>query len=201
MSLFAFDSQFNLLPQDGTVNYFGPILSPIDSEVFFEQLIKSIAWINDEVVIYGKRIVTDRKIAWYGDNEYHYTYSNTTKRALPWTKTLLQIKHLVEEKSQCSFNSCLLNLYHNGSEGLSWHSDDEKALGKNCTIASLSLGAERKFSFKHKQLDTKISLTLESGSLLLMKDETQHHWLHCLPKTSKVSEPRINLTFRNFKEI
>ena len=153
---------------------------------------------NDEVVIYGKHIVTDRKIAWYGDEPYNYTYSNTTKQAHLWTRELLQLKQVVEESTDTVFNSCLLNLYHNGAEGMSWHSDNEEALGKNAVIASLSLGAQRKFSFKHKQNKKTVSLELEDGSLLLMKGETQQHWQHSLPKTTKVHEPRINLTFRQF---
>lgn len=198
MNLFEFDHQFNLLPQDGVVSYFGPVIDKADADYYFEKLLKNINWKHDEVIIYGKHIITARKAAWYGDKPFRYNYSNTTKEAKPWTKELRVLKDLVETKTQAKFNSCLLNLYHNGAEGMSWHSDDEKALGRNCTIASLSLGSERKFSFKHKRLDLKKSIELESGSLLLMKDETQHHWLHSLPKSKKVKLPRINLTFRNF---
>jgi alkylated DNA repair dioxygenase AlkB len=125
-----------------------------------------------------------------------YTYSNTTKRALPWTKELSDLKQIVEERTKTDFNSCLLNLYQNGEEGIAWHSDDEESLVKNSTIASLSLGAERKFSFKHKQTKETISLVLEHGSLLVMKDVTQTNWLHSLPKSKKITQPRINLTFR-----
>ncbi|MGC1927444.1 MAG: alpha-ketoglutarate-dependent dioxygenase AlkB [Candidatus Nitrosopolaris sp.] len=103
---------------------------------------------------------------------------------------------MVEKLTETKFNSCLLNLYHNGSEGIAWHSDDEKSLEKNSTIASLSLGAERKFSFKHKQTKQTISLVLEHGSLLIMEDATQTYWLHSLPKSKKITGPRINLTFR-----
>ena len=126
-----------------------------------------------------------------------YTYSNTTKQALVWTKELLDLKEIVEKLTETKkFNSCLLNLYQNGSEGIGWHSDDEKSIEKNSTIASLSFGAERKFSFKHKQTKLTISLVLEHGSLLIMKDATQTNWLHSLPKSEKITEPRINLTFR-----
>jgi alkylated DNA repair dioxygenase AlkB len=150
-------------------------------------------------VIYGKHLVTSRKVAWYGDHNFSYTYSGTTKRALLWTKELLDLKKIVERYSGVTFNSCLLNLYHNGSEGMAWHSDDEKALGKNTNIASLSFGAERKFSFKHKRTKESVSLVLESGSLLMMKGSTQSHWMHRLPPTTKVSRPRINLTFRTIR--
>jgi len=144
----------------------------------------------------GKHFITKRMVAWYGDAGYAYTYSNTTKQALPWTADLLQLKAIVEQHSNTRFNSCLLNLYHDGNEGMAWHSDDEKALGKNTIIASLSLGAERKFAFKHKQTKLTTSVVLQSGSLLVMKGSTQTHWLHALPKTTKVIRPRINLTFR-----
>ncbi len=184
MDLFGFDDEFNLLPYDGEVFYYGQTLESELSKQFRLNLLKNIDWKNDEVVIYGKHIVTDRKIAWYGDKPYSYTYSNTTKQALLWTAELLQLKKLVEKHTDTVFNCCLLNLYHNGAEGMTWHSDDEEALGKNAVIASLSLGAKRKFSFKHKRSKETVSLELEEGSLLLMKGTTQHHWLHSLPKTT-----------------
>ncbi len=198
MDLFGYDHKLNILPCDGEVFYFGQVLDSCLSEIFTQKLLQNIAWKNDEVVIYGKHIITDRKIAWYGNEPYSYTYSNTTKQAHLWTAELLKIKQIVEQRTDTVFNSCLLNLYHNGAEGMSWHSDDERSLGKNAVIASLSLGAQRKFSFKHKKSKKTVSLELEDGSLLLMKGETQHHWLHSLPKTTKVIEPRINLTFRQF---
>ncbi|MEI6881572.1 MAG: alpha-ketoglutarate-dependent dioxygenase AlkB, partial [Bacteroidota bacterium] len=163
---------------------------------FMEALINNIEWKNDEVVIYGKRIVTKRKMAWYGDNSFEYKYSNIIRTALPWTKELLEIKTIVETKTAERYNSCLLNLYHNGNEGMGWHSDDEKDLKKDGAIASLSLGADRKFGFKHKLNKQTLYVLLEHGSLLLMKGEVQSHWLHSLPKSSRVLKPRINLTFR-----
>jgi alkylated DNA repair dioxygenase AlkB len=139
-------------------------------------------------------------VAWYGDKSYAYTYSKTTKYALPFTKELLALKQLVEMKTGANFNSCLLNLYHNGNEGMSWHSDAEKDLKKDGAIASLSFGAERKFSFKHKIKKEIVSLQLEHGSLLLMKGTTQTHWLHRLPPSTKVNKPRVNITFRSIKD-
>ena len=200
MDLFGniIDKNLNLLPTDGIVNYYGKIQSNTTADKYFHHLLNDIQWKNDEVVIYGKRIITKRKVSWYGDENYDYTYSNTTKKALKWTNQLIELKSIVEEKSGSKFNSCLLNLYHNGEEGMSWHSDDEKELKENYTIASVSFGAERKFVFKHKQTKDKIELILEHGSLLLMKDETQKHWMHSLPKTKKVLNPRVNLTFRKF---
>jgi alkylated DNA repair dioxygenase AlkB len=196
MELFGNDATANLLPCDGTVNYFGPVLTLADTRKFYETLLREIPWKNDEAVIFGKRIVTARKVAWYGDSNFSYTYSGTTKRALVWTEELAALKSMVEERSAARFNSCLLNLYHDGNEGMAWHSDDEKSLGRNSTIASVSLGAEREFRFKHKRREEKVSVLLESGSLLVMKGTTQTHWLHSIPKSKKIKSPRINLTFR-----
>jgi alkylated DNA repair dioxygenase AlkB len=198
MELFdnQFDKNLNLLPQVGMANYYGKIIPTLEANQYFHLLWHNIAWEHDEVVIFGKRLITKRKVAWYGDLPFAYTYSHTTKQALFWTEELLKLKNLVEFHSKHSYNSCLLNLYHNGDEGMSWHSDDEKMLEKNAAIASLSLGAERKFSFKHKQNNKTISLNLEHGSLLVMKEETQTFWYHSLPKSKKVTQPRINLTFR-----
>lgn len=190
------DPQQNLLPQDGTVNYYGKILTEKEAEDYYQILLKDIAWKNDEAVIFGKTIITKRKVAWYGDGNFEYTYSNSKKHALPWTKELLELKHLAEEKTGEKFNSCLLNLYHDGSEGMAYHSDGEKDLKKNGAIASLSFGAERKFSFKHKTTKEKVEMVLANGSLLVMKDQTQTFWMHRLPPTKKIFSPRINLTFR-----
>jgi alkylated DNA repair dioxygenase AlkB len=200
MDLFKFDNTLNLLPYDGIVNYFGSILEPEVCDRYYNHLFNTIAWKNDEMIVYDKPIITKRKVAWYGDVDYHYTYSRRTKMALPWTQELLELKSIVEAKVGVSFNSCLLNLYHSGDEGVAWHSDDEYTLDAQASIASLSFGAQRKFSLKHKSSKETISLELEAGSLLIMKGETQTHWLHSVPKTSKVSEPRINLTFRVMKQ-
>jgi len=196
MDLLAHDPTANLLPGDGTANYFGPIFSQDEAHAYFEALLMGIRWKNDEAIIFGKHIVTARKVAWYGDANYSYTYSGTTRHALGWTGDLLTLKEIVERLASTQFNSCLLNLYHDGSEGIAWHSDDEKCLKVNSTIASLSLGAERKFCFKHKITQQTVSLLLENGGLLVMKDATQTHWLHSLPKSKNIKTPRINLTFR-----
>jgi alkylated DNA repair dioxygenase AlkB len=186
----------NLLPKDGMVNYYGKVMSMELARHYYESLLDTIAWKNDEAIIFGKHILTKRKVAWYADETFSYTYSNVTKEALIWTKELLELKAICEEKTNEKYNSCLLNLYHSGDEGMAWHSDGEKDLKKNGAIASLSFGAERKFSFKHKQTKENVSLILETGSLLVMKDATQTNWLHRLPPTKSVSKPRINLTFR-----
>ncbi|MCI5072105.1 alpha-ketoglutarate-dependent dioxygenase AlkB [bacterium] len=186
----------NVLPYDGTVHYYGPIFAADEAQHYFDCLMKEVFWQHDQAIIYGKTITTKRKVAWYADQAFTYTYSKTTKTALPWLSVLLEIKSHVEKISQARYNACLLNLYHDGQEGISWHSDAEKELVAKAAIASLSFGAERKFSFKHKTNKEKRSCLLEAGSLLVMKDKTQSHWSHSLPTTKTVLKPRINLTFR-----
>lgn len=191
-----FNDNPNILPYDGETLYYGHVVSINDANCYFDTLLHTIAWQHDEAIIYGKHYITKRKVAWYGNERYNYTYSNTTKQALPWTPELIKLKQLIENITGTQFNSCLLNLYHTGEEGMAWHSDDEKALGRNTVIASLSLGAARKFSFKHKTSGEKKDIILEPGSLLVMQGATQTHWLHRLPPTKTVKNARINLTFR-----
>ncbi|RZM21297.1 MAG: alpha-ketoglutarate-dependent dioxygenase AlkB [Pedobacter sp.] len=188
--------EINQLPYDGTVIYYGQTMPVQEADHYYEALLNNIEWKQDEAVIFGRHILTKRKVAWYGDFEFEYTYSNITKRALSWTKELLELKAIAEKTTGEFYNSCLLNLYHTGDEGMAWHSDGEKDLKKHGAICSMSFGAERKFSFKHKQSKETVSLLLEHGSILVMKGETQTHWLHRLPPTKKILTPRVNLTFR-----
>jgi alkylated DNA repair dioxygenase AlkB len=200
----SLDKSKNLLPKEGTVNYYGKLLADTQANYYLEALLNTVEWRPDEAIIFGKKIITKRKVAWYGEKPFAYTYSNTTKRALPWTPELIHLKEIAEKASGEVFNSCLLNLYHSGDEGMAWHSDGEKDLKKNGAIGSLSFGAERKFMFKHKETKEIIFLQLEHGSLLVMKDSTQTYWLHRLPPTKKVTSPRVNLTFRsivNYQDI
>ena len=194
------DPRHNHLPYDGTVQYYGKVIQEMVADDYFEKLMQNIAWENDQAIILGRQITTKRKVAWYGDQGYEYTYSNVNRYALPWAVELLELRQRVQQLTGEHFNSCLLNLYHTGEEGMAWHSDDETDLKKNGAIASLSFGAERKFAFKHKQSKEKVELYLEHGSLLVMKDTTQSHWLHSLPPTKKVTTARINLTFRTIVE-
>ena len=201
MDLFStsVDENENLLPKDGIVNYYGQMMPQQEADFYLKTLLENIIWKNDEIVIFGKTIITKRKVAWYGDTNFNYTYSKVTKEALIWTPELLALKMLIEEKSGETYNSCLLNLYHNGSEGMGWHSDAEKELKKNAAIASVSFGAERKFIFKHKDSKETVSQILAHGSVLVMKDVTQSHWLHRLPPTTRITTPRVNLTFRTIE--
>ena len=189
-------SSQTIINMDGIAIYTDSLIPTEKSEFFLLQLSKNIQWKNDESVIFGKHYITRRKTAWYGDGPFNYTYSKIKRTALPWTNELLEIKHVVENNESTKFNSCLLNFYHDGDDGMGWHADNEKELKKNSVIASVSLGAERKFSFKHKKNKEKIDLILGNGSLLVMKEQIQTHWIHQLPKSKKIKEPRINLTFR-----
>jgi alkylated DNA repair dioxygenase AlkB len=202
MSLFDDQSELieNILPYDGVTSYYGKVFSEKESNDFFNRLMREIEWKSDQAVIFGKVIETKRKVAWYGDEPFSYTYSGRTKTALPWNETLLRIKEKIETVSGESFNSCLLNLYHDGSEGMAYHSDGEKDLKDNGAISSVSFGAERKFNFKHKTTKELVSLILENGSLLMMKGTTQKFWLHRLPTTTRVIQPRISLTFRTIEK-
>jgi alkylated DNA repair dioxygenase AlkB len=146
--------------------------------------------------MFGKEITTKRKVSFYADDLIAYTYSNKTKKGLAWTPLLIEIKQLVSSYTGSNYNACLLNLYHNGDEGMGWHSDDEKEIVPNSSIASLSFGAERKFAIKHKVSKETQSILLENGSLLEMLGTFQKHWLHSMPKSKKIVAPRINLTFR-----
>ncbi|TDW96975.1 alpha-ketoglutarate-dependent dioxygenase AlkB family protein [Dinghuibacter silviterrae] len=186
----------NLLPYDGEVRYFGPILAQAND--YLARLLADIPWQHDQVFVQGQLRNTRRKVAWFGDHSFAYTYSGVAHHALPWTPVLNELKTIVQGVGKASFNSCLLNLYADGSEAMSWHSDNEASLGVNTTIASLSLGAERRFLFRHKKTRETVEVFLEQGSLLVMKGETQTHWLHSLPVTAKINKPRVNLTFRTF---
>lgn len=194
------DFPINILPKDGVTEYYGKIFSDAECEKYYQYLLNHIPWENDEAVIFGKLIYTKRKVAWFGEKIFEYTYSNRTKYAKLWTPELLALKQKCEEASGETYNSCLLNLYHDGSEGMAYHSDGEKDLKKHGAIASLTFGAERKFSFKHKISKERIDISLENGSLLVMKGITQENWLHRLPPTTKVKTPRVNLTFRTIEE-
>ena len=186
----------NLLPYDGEALYWKSVFSSTLSNNCYTNLMNKINWKYDELTMFGRHIVTKRMVAWYGDQALAYKYSNKTKIAMLWTPGLKLIKEQIELISGHTYNSCLLNLYHNGEEGMGWHSDNEKQLKENGAIASVSFGAPRKFTMKHKATNEKISLELDSGSLLLMRGSIQKHWLHSLPLSKKIKEARINLTFR-----
>jgi len=176
-----------------------------DSEIagnLLTELAEEIPWVQNKIKFYGKESLVPRLESWHGDEGMSYTYSGIKMDAKPWTKNLLMIKESIEPIAKTTFNSVLINYYRDGKDRVAWHSDDEKELGKNPVIASVSLGAERKFKLRHKKYkenQLQHEVFLQSGSLLLMSGSTQHHWLHEIPRTAKPIGPRINLTFRVIK--
>ena len=198
MGLFNFskDSTHNLLPFDGEVFLYENFLNEKESLEWYQLLEKNIAWKQEGMKMYGKYLDFPRLTAWYGEEGKEYKYSGLVNTPLPFTKELLEIKGAVEEKTQASFNAVLLNLYRDGKDSMGWHSDDEKELGINPIIASLSFGATRNFQLRHKFNKEKRSILLPNNSLLMMQGGTQHFWQHQIPKTSKQLMPRINITFR-----
>jgi len=193
------DEPLTILSKDGEVTYHKDFYTGSESKQLFEELLNGLNWQCDELVMFGKKITTSRKVVWVADEDLSYIYSGVKKNPHDWSAPLLGIKQKLESFCGHHFNSCLLNLYHHGDEGMGWHSDDEKELDQNFPIASLSFGGRRKFSFRHKQDLTKASLLLDDGSLLLMQPPTQSHWQHALLKTKVAVGPRINLTFRKIR--
>lgn len=172
---------------------------PTDADRYFKYLLSAIKWKQENIVLFGKRMQQPRLTAWHADYGKNYKYSGLQWQPEPWNSLLLEIKDKVELVSGVKFNSVLLNLYRNGNDSMGWHSDDEPELGRNPAIASLSLGGTRNFQLKHR-IRTSVpnqTVPLAHGNLLIMKGPTQHCWKHQIPKTKKVVEPRINLTFRN----
>ena len=185
-----------LFERDGRAEYFNHFYDEYESDHLYQCLLSSLLWEADEIKMFGSLVKTARKVIWVGNPECTYTYSGVQKIPQAWTNELLQIKLKLEKFTGYTYNSCLLNLYHSGAEGMGWHSDDEKELDGTSPIASVSLGARRKFAFRHKQDKTTYPVFLEHGSLLIMHPPTQEYWHHSLLKTTTITSPRINLTFR-----
>lgn len=204
LELFAPEACENVLPCDGIVQDYGLILDADQAQQYFNYCLKHLAWQHDEVMLYGRYFKTERKVVWYGDDAYQYHYSGMAKQAHTWHPLLLNLKEQIEHLTGHRFNSCLANLYENGMQAVGWHSDDEPSLiskhDGETVIASLSLGATRKFRFKHKTRAEQAELMLQSGQLIVMRGRTQQHWKHAIAKSTKIIEPRINLTFRYFFE-
>jgi alkylated DNA repair dioxygenase AlkB len=186
----------NLLPKDGIAIYHGVVFDEQEANGICKELFNAIPWKQDEVLMFGKKIITKRKVAWYADAGITYTYAGVKKSGLEWTSALIGIKQKVEGLTGAKYNACLLNLYHEGEEGMGWHQDNEKEMIAGSSIASLSFGAVRKFAFKHAKTNERLDIDLAHGSLLDMKGDIQQHWYHSLPKTKRVKQMRINLTFR-----
>ena len=184
------------------LQYHENIFDVQSQNTLFDSLKHDIAWKQDHIKLFGKVYPTPRLVAWYGDPHCTYTYSGVVNTPLAWTPTLLAIKDRIEQLLYpAKFNCVLLNFYRDGHDKMGWHSDDEKELGPNPSIASVSFGATRRCDFKHKtDPSNKFSLELHSGSVLLMQGDMQHHWLHQLPAQKRILTPRINLTFRFIPE-
>lgn len=190
------DPAHNLLPCDGALHDYGIVLPAPAAQAAFAALQQQIEWQPDWSMAGGKRQPTRRQVAWHGDQPYAYTYSGHTRHARPWTPGLLALKALVQQQVGAMFNSCLLNLYHDGSEGMAWHSDAETALVPGGPIASLSLGAARRFAFRHRQRGLAWECWLQPGQLVVMAGATQQHWQHAVLKNTGIHDARISLTFR-----
>lgn len=186
-----------LLPRDGSAVLHANFLSRDDSTEVFEELLRATPWEQRQITVYGRRVMQPRLVAWHGDAGRSYRYSGDELSPVSWTPLLQRLKSSCEEVAGARFNSMLANLYRNGEDGVSWHSDDEPELGPQPVVASLSLGAERRFDLRHRGTGETIKTVLPSGSLLVMSGHCQRHWLHQIAKTKRVTQPRINLTFRN----
>jgi alkylated DNA repair dioxygenase AlkB len=175
-------------------------LTPVAAELLLAELTSSIAWRQEPIKIFGREVLQPRLTAWYGDTGTQYSYSGLTWQPQPWTPLLQTLRTQVQAATNTSFNSVLLNLYRAGQDSMGWHADNEPELGPEPVIASLSLGARRRFRLKPRDpgvtRHAPVSLELASGSLLLMRGLTQQHWLHAVPKTALPVGPRLNLTFR-----
>lgn len=198
--LFGVQNNTTLDLKDAEISYDEHFLSHNEASTYFDVLRKETDWQQDRIKVFGKEYDQPRLTALFADNKNPYTYSNITMHPTPFSTLLLEIKSKIEKKLDQKFTTCLLNLYRNGQDSNGWHADNEKELGKNPVIASVSLGAERLFHMKHRTDKTqKLRLNLAHGSLLVMSGSTQHHWLHQIPKTKKNVGERINLTFRIIK--
>lgn len=185
--------------KNGAYVYLPSFFTKKEADMLFDEFSKNIAWKQEEIKMYGKVVKFPRLTSWYGDCDKPYSFSGITLQPNPWTKELLEIKKRIEPLSDAVFNSVLLNLYRDGSNSISWHTDAEKELGKNPVIASVNFGAERTFQLRHIGTKERIDIPLTHGSLLIMKGELQHFWQHQIPKTKTVKTSRINLTFRVIK--
>lgn len=196
LSFFEQAGQSAGLPPE-LLDYRPGFFNPAEGAEFFNKFIGNIPWVQQDIQLYGRLVKTPRLTAWYGDQNKEYTFSGTKHHPLPWTEELIRIKEKIEPASGVQFNSVLLNYYRDANDSVAWHSDDEYELGVNPIIASVSFGQVRRFDIRHKHdRDRKYSIYLENGSLLVMKGDLQHHWVHQIPKSTRPLQPRVNLTFR-----
>ena len=194
------DEWTNLLPQDGEAHLFPDFFTQVESEKFFESLMDNVIWKHEPIKLFGKEIMQPRLTAWIGDPNKNITYSGITMKPQPWTPSLLEIKRKVQTQAEVQFTSALINLYRDGKDSVGWHRDNEKAMGEAPVIASVSFGATRSFQFKHAtDKNLRLKIELSNGSLLIMQGSTQKYWFHALAKTTHLTGPRINITFRRME--
>ncbi len=199
-SLFTHTKSENLLPHHGEVYLFENFFSEKEASMFLQKLQSTIQWKQEPIKMFGKLLMQPRLTAWYGDVDKSYTYSGITMKPMDWTKELLMIKQKIEVVSNVRFTSALLNLYRDGQDSMGWHRDNEKELGVNPTIGSVSFGESRLFKLRdHASKETVKNVELTHGSYLLMQGETQHFWEHQIPKRVKKMQTRINITFRKLQ--
>ena len=200
MDLFSFSDQILLNLEDASIEYYPTFYSTETADELFHTIINETSWQQDQITVYGKTYNQPRLTAFYSNTKNALEYSNIKMNPHPFSESLITIKNKIEKEMKKEFNSCLLNLYRDGKDSNGWHADNEKQLGENPIIASLSLGSERYFHLKHRtKPHIKHKIVLKHGSVLVMKEETQHFWLHQIPKTKKEIGKRINLTFRYIK--
>lgn len=182
--------------ENGEYVFFQNFFTKRESDILFQSLREKILWRQESMSIYGKKVAFPRLTAWYGNDDKPYSFSGITLNPIPWIKEIIEIKNRIEPKANVLFNSVLLNLYRDGKDSISWHTDAEPELGINPVIASVNFGATRKFQLRHLKTKEKLEIELTHGSLLIMQGELQHYWQHQVPKTNKAIGERINLTFR-----
>lgn len=185
-----------LLPMDGSAILHEQFLDSVQAEGAFRELLESNPWESNEIVVFGQKHREPRLSTWHADEGIRYTYSNQERVPVAWSPVLLRLRELCEEVSHARFNSVLVNLYRDGNDGVGWHADDERENGPEPVIASLSLGASRRFDFQHRFHKQVENIQLNSGDLVVMSGLSQSHWVHRIAKTKRHVGPRINLTFR-----
>jgi alkylated DNA repair dioxygenase AlkB len=198
MSLFAVNG-LELLPTDGSAKLFESVLGDSDPTVVMKELYESVPWASQTITMFGKQYEEPRRTAWFGDDGASYTYSGITMTPRAWTPVLQSLRSICEERSESTFNSVLLNLYRDGNDKMGWHADNEPELGSEPVIASLSLGATRRFRFRHRTTKEIVERELHTGSLVVMSGLSQKCWVHEVPRQKRVKTPRINLTFRKIQ--
>lgn len=192
----------NLLPVDGEAYFFPDFFTEQESLHYFNQLSSEVDWKQEPIIIFGKKVMQPRLTAWYSDDFLEYRYSGITMQGQYWSKALLEIKNKIEKLSGVTFTGALLNYYRDQKDSMGWHKDDEKELGINPIIGSVSFGASRTFKFQNiKEKQSQVSIDLTNGSFLLMRGRTQHCWKHSIPKRVASIGPRINITFRILKKL